>query len=59
MYAVPPVASGRVTLPAGLDPFGPTIFVGGEPLDVPEAMEFISGMKRQNGERSILAQGLP
>ncbi|MGO9467882.1 MAG: hypothetical protein ACLQIB_38030 [Isosphaeraceae bacterium] len=28
------------------------VFAGGEPLDVPEAMELLSGMKRQKGQRT-------
>jgi hypothetical protein len=26
------------------------VFAGGEPLDVPEAMELLGGMKRQKGQ---------
>jgi hypothetical protein len=30
----------------------PSEFAGGEPLDVPEAMELLSRMKRQKGQRT-------
>jgi len=35
------------------------VFAGGEPLDVPEAMELLSGMKRQKGQRTRPGQGFP
>ena len=36
---------------------GQPVFAGGEPLNVPEAMELFSGMKRQKGQRNRPGQG--
>jgi len=38
---------------------GQPVFAGGEPLDVPEAMELLSGMKRQKEQTTRPGQGLP
>jgi hypothetical protein len=46
MYAVVTVSSGRATRPEGGDPWGQPVSADGEPLDVPEARELLSGMKR-------------
>ena len=38
---------------------GQPVFAGGEPLDVPEARELLSGIKRQKGQRTRPGQGFP
>jgi hypothetical protein len=59
MYAVATVTSAAPPYPKVSTHAGQPVFAGGEPLDVTEAMELLSGMKRQNGQRTSPGQGLP
>src|SRR4051794_8873516 len=47
MYAVPPLRPAASSCPRISPHAGQPAFAGGEPLGVPEAMELLSGMKRQ------------
>ncbi len=42
----------ETSYPRGTTHADQPVFAGGEPLDVPEAMELLSGMKRQKGQRT-------